>query len=374
MRKAVVRDILDRFTPASAVLSLYGDTDRSRRSAKEIVIALKNLNRQALRLVEDWPREDQEKMRNLLEGVFPRVEDLSTDLPRGWSFFISPEVPTFSLPLPASVAAEASLNERPRLFPLIQALSPFKKTLVIVVENRSVSFYHRYGAELELLLRHVVEFPSRIKAGGRYGMEERRIERRAEEETGRLLRETAVEAKGLFGDRLFKRILVTGSKELTAPLLTLLREQLPMEEVDLLPESPERGEGSLQATLDEWAHARFWQEGEALVARILSEAPKGGLAAAGMRAVLAASNRGAIHQLVLEEFELRSGVRCTRCGALGLDEVTCPLCGLETEPERDLLEALIQQVHGKDGETLVLGRPSTLREWEGIGALLRFVL
>lgn len=166
MRKTVVREVLDQFAPASAVLSLYSDTDRGRRTAKEIVIALKNLNRDALRLVEDWSREDQEAMRDLLEKVFPRVEDLSKDLPRGWSFFVSPQSPPFTLPLPASVAAEASLGPRPRLFPLIQALSPFRETLVVVVESKAILFFRRYGAELTLMTRRDVEFPPRIKAGG----------------------------------------------------------------------------------------------------------------------------------------------------------------------------------------------------------------
>lgn len=148
---------------------------------------------------------------------------------------------------------------------------------------------------------------------------------------------------------------------------------LPTEEIDLLPESPEKGEGALQSLLDQWAQSRFWQEGEGLVVRILSEAPKGGPAAAGLRAVLAASNRGGVHQLVVEEYERRRGVRCPSCGSLGIDEATCPLCGHETDEEPDLLEALVQQVFEKDGEALVLGRPSLLREWEGIGALLRFV-
>lgn len=373
MRKTVVREVLDHFASASAVLSLYSDTDRGRRSAKEIVIALKNLNRDALRLVEDWSREDQEAMRDLLEKVFPRVEDLSKDLPRGWSFFVSPQSPPFALPLPASVAAEASFGPRPRLFPLIQALSPFRETLVVVVENKAILFFRRYGAELTLMTRRDVEFPPKIKSGGRYGMDERRIERHGEEETARLLREAAAEAKRLYGEGTFRRLLVFGARELTQPLLERLHEMLPTEEIDLLPESPEKGEGALQALLDQWAYSRFWQEGEGLVMRILSEAPKGGPAAAGLRAVLAASNRGGVHQLVVEEYERRRGVLCPSCGSLGIDEATCPLCGHETDEEPDLLEALVQQVFEKDGEALVLGRPSPLREWEGIGALLRFV-
>lgn len=374
MRKAVVRDVREQFSPASAVLSLYGDTDRSRRSPKEIVIALKNLYREALRLVETWPREDQESVRILLERIFPRVEDLSTDLPKGWVFFVSPRSQTFSLPLPGPVVPSACLGREPQLFPLVQVLSPFRETLVLLVESRTVAFLRRFGAELELIHRRDVDFPSRVKSGGRQGMEERRIERHAEEETGRILRDVAVQARALFKGGTFRRALVAGPRELALPLTDLLREQLPTEELDLLPETPERGEAALRALLDQWAQTRFWQEGEALVDRVVTEAPKGGPAAAGWRAVLAASGRGAVHQLLLEERELRRGVRCPACGALGLDEETCPLCGGGTVEEPDLMEALIGQVYDKDGEVLVLGRPSPLREWEGLGALLRFSL
>ena len=374
MKKTVVQSVREQFAPASAVLSLYCDTDRSRRSPGKISIDLKNLHSQTLRLIEDWPREEQASVSGPLAEFFSHVENLSTGLPRGWVLFVSPRIEPFSLPLPGSVATKVGLSGTPRLFPLIQTLSPFRETLVVLVDKESVVYLRRYGAELKPLHRRDVAFPAGVRTGGRGGMEERRIERRVEEETDRLLREIAAEARETFSGGTFRRILTAGPRELTMPLTDFLQEQFPKEEIDSLPETHERDEGTLQELLDQWAQARFWQEGEDLIERILAEALKGGPAAVGWRAVLAASNRGAIHQLLLESYELRRGVRCSQCGALGLDEATCPLCGSETVEEPDLTEALIDQVYEKDGEVLVLSRPSALRDWEGKGALLRFAL
>ena len=94
----------------------------------------------------------------------------------------------------------------------------------------------------------------------------------------------------------------------------------------------------------------------------------------GLRSVLAASNQGAVHQLVLEEQEVRNGKRCPACGALGLDETECPLCGTFMQEEADLWEVLARRVLERDGEVLVLGRPSALRDHDGLGARLRFAL
>jgi peptide chain release factor subunit 1 len=119
---------------------------------------------------------------------------------------------------------------------------------------------------------------------------------------------------------------------------------------------------------------RFWEEGESLVGRIQTESSKGGFAAWGWRATLAASNAGAVHQMVFEEYEQTRGVRCPACGALGMDEKTCPACGAETLPEEDLMEALLQRTIRQDGDVVILGRPSLLREKAGVGAILRFPL
>ena len=118
---------------------------------------------------------------------------------------------------------------------------------------------------------------------------------------------------------------------------------------------------------------RFYEEGEALVGRILTEASKGGQAITGLSGTLKAVNMGAVHQLVVDEHRFVKGGRCDHCDILVLEPSNvCPVCGASVTVEDDLLEAVAHKVLEQDGDVTVLGRPSLLRECEGLGAILRF--
>lgn len=373
VRKKLAREILDHFPAPAPVLSLYSDTDRSRRAPREIALSLKNLFKESQILVSKWDLDSRERVNGVLEEFLPRIENMVQPFPPGWALYLSPAVEPLIFPLPVAVADGCGIGQRPRLFPLVQAVAPFRETLVVVFDGNEVRFLRKLGTTLELLGTLPEEVPARIKAGGRYGMDERRIERHAREERERVLADISARARVLFETKPYDRLLVSGSKELAPRLLEHVRQGLPGVETDLLPEASGT-ESGLEARLHRWAMGRFWEEGESLVDRIQTESSKGGLAASGWRATLAASNGGAVYRMVLEEYEQMRGVRCLACGALGMDEKTCPVCGAETVPEEDLMEALLQRTVRQDGDVVILGRPSLLREKDGVGAILRFAL
>lgn len=373
MRKILAREILDHFPAPAPVLSLYSDTDRSCRAPREIALSLKNLFRESQTLVSTWDADSRERVTGVLDEFLPRIENMTQPVPPGWALFLSPGVEPLLFSLPVAVTDSCKLGQRPCLFPLVQGVAPFRETLVVLFEGNQVRFFRKLGTRLELLETLPEEIPARIKAGGRYGMDERRIERHAREERERVLADISARARGLFEMKPYDRLLVSGSKELAPRLLEHVRQGMPGVEADLVPEvsGPDSG---LEARLNRWAMGRFWDEGESLVARIRTESSKGGLAASGWRATLAASNGGAVHRMVLEEYEQVKGIRCPACGALGIDEKTCPACGVGTSTEEDLMEALLQRTVSQDGDVVILGRPSLLRDKGGVGAILRFAV
>ncbi len=82
---------------------------------------------------------------------------------------------------------------------------------------------------------------------------------------------------------------------------------------------------------------------------------------------------GAVHQLVVDEHRSVKGGRCDHCDILVLEPSNvCPVCEASVTVEDDLLEAVAHKVLEQDGDVTVLGRPSLLRECEGLGAILRF--
>lgn len=371
MRKKLAREILDHFPDPAPVLSLYSDTDRSRRAPREIALSLKNLFRKSQDLVSGCDAFSGNGVQEVLEKFLPRFETMPQPVPPGWAYFLSPEAEPLIYPLPVSVPDHCSLGYRPRLFPLVQAVSPFRETLVVVLEGHEVRFFRKLGERMELVEARPEEVPSRIRAGGRYGMDERRIERHAREELERTLGDIAETVRGYFEAHAFDRLLVAGSKEQVPRLVDQLRHLLPSVECDRVPDGT-GPDADLRSRMTSWAMGRFWEEGESLVDRIRTESSKEGLAASGWRGTLAASNARAVHTLVLEEYDRVGGMRCPACGSLGLDERVCPVCGEAMEPEEDLMEGLLQRTIRQDGDALVLGRPSSLREEEGLGAILRF--
>ena len=80
-----------------------------------------------------------------------------------------------------------------------------------------------------------------------------------------------------------------------------------------------------------------------------------------------------MHQLLIDEYEPVAGKQCQSCGALGADEVECPLCHGEMGEIEDLIDLLIYKTLRDNGDVLVIGGQSPLREYDGIGASLRLL-
>jgi len=380
MRKTTTKRVLESCRNDDPILSIYVNVDRGRKAPKEIQIDLKNLIREAGRRTEGLGEERGRRFSAHLEGaladLMPRIESRP-----GWALFVSESGLRECLPLPAPVANSATLAPRPRLYPLLAVLSPHREALLCLLDPARARFYEVWGDQATLLWE-IEEGPvRRDRDPGRIPREGEEEARKQQDRVSRHVRAAAVRARELFEARPgAQAILLGGARPLCEEGAALLGESVPVEILDPTPSpkggasaSPAEGAEALPALLRSHAMRRFWEEGETLAARILSEASRGG-SALGWRSTLAAASRGAIHTLLIEETETVRGRHCGHCGALGLDEPYCPICHSATDPDGDLLESLIARTLEKEGEAIVLGRPSALREAGGVGSLLRYPL
>lgn len=374
MVRTVAKRVLEQCQGQDPILSVYVDADRTRKSPKETLIDLKNQMRVARERSAPLGEEGWRRLEGAFEALGIRLEGFAGGgVPRGMAFFASPRAGALeTTDLPVSPRPSVDLGPVPRILPLLEALGPFRDGWVLVLDRQRSSFYRTRGDRLALQWEMGEDLPRKVRDAGYQGGEERRLERRVEEALQRHLRTVATRLREMNDARPAERIWLQAPRDVLEEAQRILAATLPLP-VHPLP----GGEGGrVEELLEEVRRdslRAFFEEGEELVSRILEEAPRGA-AALGLRRVLAAVNRGAVLQLVLEEQEHRSGRVCSPCGALGLDEETCPLCGAPMEVEGNLWEALARKVLGADGEVLLLGRPSALRDQEGLGARLRFAL
>lgn len=104
----------------------------------------------------------------------------------------------------------------------------------------------------------------------------------------------------------------------------------------------------------------------------LTEAAKGGRAAAGLEAVIDTAARGAVHRLYLLKTFRAPGRRCGGCGALQPGAgPACRICGAATK-DVELGEALVQRVLATGGSVETVAIHAELGRAGGIAALLRY--
>jgi len=95
-------------------------------------------------------------------------------------------------------------------------------------------------------------------------------------------------------------------------------------------------------------------------------------AVAGLQGVLQALMENRVTTVVVSEGFVEPGVRCPRCGFLGLEETTCPACGAQTVRVPDIVDDLIEEAVEQGARIEHVLDPALLADIGHIGALLRY--
>jgi peptide chain release factor subunit 1 len=361
--------------------SCYLNTDGSRFSAKDVDRALRELIREArenLAAREGVPREvvgsveaDLEKVREHVELHFERKGHKGLAL-----FSCSSRGLWRAFPLPSPVPNEVVLDETPYIRPLSSLLDEYSRFCVVIVDREKARLFEVYLGEIEETSGVLSDTPKRVRAGGWYGLEEKRIHRHVEGQVNRHYKEVAEHTFHHFRLHRFDLLALGGQRDALREFEGFLHAYMqgriagrfeahiqtpPQEVLRLVREIEERVE----------------REGEqALMERVVTDYRKGGLAVLGLEPTLDALHRGAVHTLLVDSEWRSTGSRCGDCARLTAQESSCPSCGGSTLHPLSRLgeEAIELAVHQGSRVEHVYSLGDELRKHGGLAAVLRFRL
>jgi peptide subunit release factor 1 (eRF1) len=264
--------------------------------------------------------------------------------------------------------------DRPFLRPLAAAVGETPPTLVVFIDAESARLIPVLDAGPGEEIRLDSDVPGHHRRGGWAQLALAHYQRHIEERRGRHL-EAVAEALGrVVEEHGVERIVIAGSGDSTAALRRALPSTVAARVAGVVSGRRHEPASELVArTIDLVGHVAA-VETQAAVDGVLTNAAKGGHAAASLEGVLEAVQRGAVDRLYLvREFRERGRV-CTGCAALQPGtEATCRQCRQPTSPV-ELGEAMVTRTIAAGGAVTMVDAHAALRAIGGVAAHLRFAL
>lgn len=356
--------------------SLYLDTDKSRRTAKEIKLMFKNLYSKSLSLLDqrDLSRAKKDSLGRDLEKIktfftqqlnshgFPGLAVFSCCGENFWQAF----------ELPGTPRNRIVFDKDPYVRPLSAILNEHERISVLVFDRKEAKWYDVVMGEIQMLESLKSDVPQKVREGGWEGYESKRIERHIKTHLRDHFKRTAKTTFDLFKVHGFDWLFLGCADEYGAelePLLhpylqTKLRGRLKVKPSD----SPDRVLREAMA-LEKNLKA---QDEQAVLHQYTAELKKGGLAVSGLKRTLQSLNRSAVQTLLVTTNFSKPGRICPKCQFLYADETRCASCSIKTEPVQDIIDEAVESALDKNCQVRHITPPSQLRRYGNIGALLRF--
>lgn len=246
-----------------------------------------------------------------------------------------------SFRLPCRVPDRAVLGTTPHVRPLLAAVQRCPAYRVAVVDRKHARLFHVAGDETEAVTAPVAASVRDTGFGGWDGLQAYRVQHRAARLARQHYQDTAIMLEKAMADGKPEPLVIGGRDEAVPQLLACLPSGI-----------RERFAGSFAADARTVTAARVrelaaplvtrWAERRAdLLAEEVATLPPGRLAAAGLRACLAAVNARAMQTLIVPDDGLVPGFECGRCGALSVDADTCPDWATAARPIPDLIDEMV---------------------------------
>jgi peptide chain release factor subunit 1 len=265
------------------------------------------------------------------------------------------------------------VNDRPFLGPLAAALAEDPPLLVVFVDEESARLIPVLDAGPGEEIQLNSEVPGHHRRGGWAQLALRHYQRHIEERRGRHL-EAVAEALGrVVEEHGIERIVIGGTSGSTAALRRALSAPVAARVAGIVSGSRHEPASELVARATELIGRVSTQEVAAAVDGLLTEAAKGGHAAASLEGVLEAVQRGAVDRLYLLRTFRERGRACTMCLALQPGDVTtCRICG-QAAIAVDLGEAMVSRTIAAGGGATMVDAHAALGAVGGVAARLRFI-
>ncbi|MDI3530401.1 MAG: peptide chain release factor subunit 1 [Candidatus Atribacteria bacterium] len=293
---------------------------------------------------------------------------------RGVAAFVNSEENLFRVfLLPQAAKNQIIFDPDPYLRPLTAILDEYHRLLVAIVDHRDARLFEVYMGEIMEHEEHKTNIRGKIKEGGWYGLEERRIERKIENQILQHYKEVAFACMEHFRKGHFDYLLVGIKKEDYPTFLNLLHSYLrtrvkgrlnlnPKDPINVIIEEALKAEQNIET-----------EEDNQILQELMEKIGNDDLATSSLPNVLRTLHFGACQMVVVDEDFIQEGFVCPQCHYITLEKSDCPLCNLPSVEVEDIIDEIIEEVLLQGGEVKYIKTDNPLLEKiQRIGAFLRF--
>jgi peptide subunit release factor 1 (eRF1) len=366
---------LSRFQSGSFLTtSFFLATDKSKRSRKEILLAVKNLLAAARADVAalDASREKKASLEKDLSAVETYCAgNMTTDAP-GLAIYSCAGAGFWEvLDLPEAPYDRFIFDQNPYIRPVNRILEAPRRFLTLTLDSREARWYEVVREKIGPLASLSSDIPKRAKSGIE-GQETKRVERHVDALIHGHLKRAAQTTFEILKKNGFAGLWLSCPdairKDFESLLHPFVREKIkghikakPSDHLEKVLKEAREIEQRLKK-----------EEEDALLKKLVGEIEKGSRAKSGLRDCLAALNKGEVQTLVVTRFHSVPGKFCPRCRLLYLDDLRCPACERKTDARPDIVDEAIEAALSRKCDVKYVTPPSRLDHYGKIGALLRY--
>jgi peptide chain release factor subunit 1 len=279
-----------------------------------------------------------------------------------------------TVPVRSSLENAFVVAESPFLGPLAAAAAETPPALAVFVDAESARLIPILDAGPGEEVRLDDEVPGHHRRGGWAQLAQSRYRRHIEERRGRHLDAVSAALGRLVEEHGLERIVIAGGAETAGAFRRTLPSAVAARVAGVVSGARHDAASALVSRAVELIGRVAALETAAAVDAILTEAAKGGQAAASLEGALEAVRRGAVDRLYLLRAFRQPGRACAACAALQPgDAVPCRLCHQATSAVELGEEMVTRTIAAGGGVTMVDAHPG-LGATGGVATRLRFAL
>ncbi|HXL02421.1 MAG TPA: hypothetical protein PK016_04790 [Candidatus Atribacteria bacterium] len=373
-----VRKLLEFKSGETLVTSFYLNIDPRRVSPSKITTLTRNLLREKQQALEkeNWPEE----LLNKVKEDFKRIEDfvvnhfelkgkvkglvIIADAAR--NFF---QVYRVAQPVKSRVVVDSD----PYIRPLVAILDEYHRLMLVLLDQREARLLEVYMGEILEYEAYYSDVRGKVKEGGWYGLEERRIERSIKNKVIHHYQRVADAILEHFRMGHFEYLFVGMKVEDYSLFFPLLHSYVQPRVKGRLDVGPKDNISTIIEVALQAERKIEEEEDNKILEHLVETLNRGGLAAKGIDNVLRSIPLGACQVLVVDDNYHIPGYVCEDCAYLALEGGICPFCRKEALPVEDVIEEAMEEVLLQRGEIKYITTDNPrLEEISRIGALLRY--
>ncbi len=302
---------------ASLYLNMGRDLRVPKTQFKDLVSSQREkLKKESLSPEEKgWVEKDFEKMRRYIEGLRePRPRSIAL-------FACEAEGIWEAYPLAQPMRDLLTLDDSVHVRPLLAVLSKYRRVFTLLVDRAKARAFEIFMGEGEEKTEIFSDAPKRVREGGWYGLNEKKIDRHVQQHVHDYLKRVADRTFVYSKEWEFDWLLLGGQPEIISDL-----------------------EGHLHSSLR---------------SRVIQE-------------TLASLHEGSVHSLLIEEGFSEEGAVCPQCAFMALKGGPCPICGKSMTAAPDIADEAVAGAIAQGLEVFNITPGVGLEKLGRIGAMLRY--